>query len=254
MSLPTDTAYIGFYHWETVFSLSKRNFAYDAGGRERRQIFSKDIYEMKHTLFVGHYGTGKTTVAVNYALFLRKNSGKPVYLIDCDIVNPYFRSADSEDILEKNGIILIKPVFANTNLDVPALPATVQNVFAADCLAVWDVGGDDAGAVALGRYSAKISEQGYDMLAVVNFYRPITMTAEAAAEVLEQIQAASRLSLTGIINNSNLGEETTADDISATFGPADELSGKLNIPVRAATSFIDAENCIKTENYTKKYF
>ena len=209
---------------------------------------------MKHTLFVGHYGTGKTTVAVNTALDIRKKTDKPVYLIDCDIVNPYFRSADSEDLLLKNGIILIKPFFANTNLDIPALPATIQNVFPNDCYAVWDVGGDDAGAIALGRYSQKISEQGYDMLAVVNFYRPLTTTADDTFEFLEQIQTASRLKLTGLVNNSNLGTETTDNDVIQTFKQASELSEKLKIPVKATTSLFNINNCIKIENHTKKYF
>ena len=144
------------------------------------------------SIFCGHYGSGKTNIAVNYALSL-KEQGIPVRIADLDIVNPYFRTKDSARELEEAGIELISPTFANTNVDLPALPqelyALVQQTHTH---AVMDVGGDDRGAYALGRYAPYIREENnFDMFCVVNFYRPLTTTPEEAAEIMAEIEAES---------------------------------------------------------------
>ena len=133
------------------------------------------------TLFAGHYGSGKTNLAVNFALQMR-NNGKNVKIADLDIVNPYFRTKDSAKVLSDAGIELISPAFANTNLDLPALPAQVYSlVQQKDFYAVMDIGGDDRGAFALGRYRDYILEENdYEMIFVANFYRPLTRTADEA--------------------------------------------------------------------------
>lgn len=125
------------------------------------------------TLFAGHYGSGKTNLAVNYALALRR-SGKKVRIADLDIVNPYFRTKDSAEELAAAGIELVSPTYANTNLDIPALPQEIYGLFERrDSCAVIDVGGDDAGAYALGRFAPLILEENdYEMIFTVNFYRP----------------------------------------------------------------------------------
>ena len=128
-------------------------------------------------LVVGHYGSGKTNFSVNLAVDL-KAAGRDVILVDLDIVNPYFRSADFGALLEERGIGLIAPVYARSNLDVPALDGRLDAVIESDKTLVIDVGGDDAGAAALGRYSAMIREAGgCDMLYVVNAYRYLTQTS-----------------------------------------------------------------------------
>ncbi len=184
------------------------------------------------TLFAGHYGSGKTNLAVNFALRL-KGEGHPVKIADLDIVNPYFRTKDSADRLEKAGIELISPAFANTNVDLPALPAAVYSlVERRDTFAVMDIGGDDRGAYALGRYRDRLLEENdYEMVFVVNFYRPLTRTADEAIEVMREIETACGIPFTAIINNSNIGNDTTPDDISATFDKAGELSEKTGLPV-----------------------
>ena len=181
------------------------------------------------TLFAGHYGSGKTNIAVNYAINLKKE-GYPVVIADLDIVNPYFRTKDSEDELKKQGIELICSEFANTNLDIPSLPQTMYRVIHDKSIyAVMDIGGDDAGAVALGRFSDGIKqEDNYNMFFVVNFFRPLTKNADEAFAVLKEIEAACSLKFTGIINNSNLGESTDAEDILSTEAQTErfcELSG-----------------------------
>jgi len=125
------------------------------------------------TLFAGHYGSGKTNIAVNYALWL-KQQGKQVTIADLDIVNPYFRTKDSEELLSKAGIPLISSAFANSNVDLPALPQEMYSLVQRyDRYAVLDIGGDDRGALALGRYTPSILEENnYEMVFVANFYRP----------------------------------------------------------------------------------
>ena len=184
------------------------------------------------TLFCGHYGSGKSNLAVNYALRLREN-GLPAALADIDIVNPYFRSADSRQELEAAGVQVISLPFANSNVDLPSLPQEVYGlVQRRDVYAVLDIGGDDRGALALGRYVPYILEENdFANLFVVNFYRPLTQTAAAALEVLREIEQASRLPFTGIVNNSNLGRETTEAVIERTAGLAQELSLLTGLPV-----------------------
>ena len=166
------------------------------------------------TLFAGHYGSGKTNIAVNYALKLKKD-GENVVIADLDIVNPYFRTKDSKDELDKNGIKLISSEFANSNVDFPALPQEMYEVTDNRSeFAVLDIGGDDRGAYALGRYAPFIKEENnYEMLLVINKYRPLTADAESAVEIMREIEQAGGISFTGIVNNSNLGEETTAQTV-----------------------------------------
>lgn len=183
-------------------------------------------------LFLGHYGSGKTNIALNYA-FALKEKGLSVSIADLDIVNPYFRTKDSQQELEDAGIELVALPFAGTNVDLPSLPAeTYGLVMRDDKYVILDIGGDDRGAYALGRFTPYILEENnFDMFFVVNFYRPLTRNAEEAFEVFNEIQTAAKMKFTGIINNSNLGEETTAEDVEATFAKAEALSEMTSLPV-----------------------
>lgn len=207
-------------------------------------------------IFCGHYGSGKTNIAINYAVYL-KNQGLDVAIADIDIVNPYFRTKDSEDELNKKGIEVISLPFANTNVDLPALPAEVYSLVQNKSrYAVFDVGGDDRGAYALGRYVPSILEENnYNMFFVANFYRPLTQTAEEALEVIREIESACAIPFTGIINNSNLGEETTAEDILRTVKEAEKLSRLSGLPLEMTTcdEKIDLDNTFKLK-LQKKIF
>lgn len=210
------------------------------------------------TLFAGHYGSGKTNIAVNYALSL-KEKGYDVKIADLDIVNPYFRTKDSADVLEKAGIELISPAFANTNVDLPALPQQIYSlVDRRDFYAVMDIGGDDRGAYALGRYAPQIlKEDNFEMLFVANFYRPLTTTPEEALEVMREIEAAAKMPFTGIVNNSNLGNDTALSDIEATASKAEKLSQLSQLPLVLTTARADL--CEGREEYfplvlQEKYF
>ena len=188
------------------------------------------------TLFAGHYGSGKTNIAVNYALHLAKE-GKQVCIADLDIVNPYFRTADSRQELESAGVELISPQFANSNVDLPALPAQAYKLVQDKrCYGIMDIGGDDRGAYALGRYVPYMKqEKNYRMVYVANCYRPLTRTAAEALEVMQEIEAACGLAFTDIVNNSNLASET---DVQAVLNSQDyiqELSERSGLPVFMTT-------------------
>jgi hypothetical protein len=189
------------------------------------------------TLFAGHYGSGKTNIAVNYALLLAKE-GKKVCIADLDIVKPYFRTKDSAEELEKAGVELVSPQFANSNVDLPALPAEAYKLVTdTKTYGIMDIGGDDRGAYALGRYVPSIlKENDYRMVFVANCYRPLTATPSEALEVMREIEAACKLSFTDIVNNSNLGEETTQDTVLASINYINELSEISGLPVFAHTA------------------
>ena len=184
------------------------------------------------TLLCGHYGSGKTNVAVNLAFYLKEQYNN-VVVADLDIVNPYFRTKDSIDDFKARGIELICSEYANTNVDIPALPANMYRLTAdKDITAVIDVGGDDRGAYALGRLVPEIkAENNFDMLMVINGYRPLTPDAESTVEVMREIEEACKLKCTGLVNNSNIGEETTAEDIIKSIGYANEVSQASGLPI-----------------------
>ena len=183
-------------------------------------------------LFCGHYGSGKTNVAVNYAKKLRENYDN-VALADLDIVNPYFRTKDSSEDLSKSGIRLICSDYANSNVDIPALPQDMYAVTDDKTLkCVLDIGGDDRGALVLGRLSDKIKEENsYEMLMVINCFRPLTRDVQSLMEVLAEIETAAKIKFTGFVNNSNLGEETSAEDVITSLKYADEISKVTGLPV-----------------------
>ena len=197
------------------------------------------------TLFAGHYGSGKTNIAVNYALHLAKE-GKKVCIADLDIVNPYFRTADSAKVLNEAGIDLISPKFANSNVDLPALPAeSYRLVQDKSSFGIMDIGGDDRGAYALGRYVPFIKqEDDYRMIFVANFYRPLTRTPEEAVEVMREIETACGLQFTDIVNNSHLGNFT---DVQTVLGSQDyirKLSELSGLPLFCTTVRADLAEAV----------
>ena len=186
------------------------------------------------TLLAGHYGSGKTNLAVNLARMMRLRYDR-VTVADLDIVNPYFRSADSADELKDLGIRLIVSPYANTNLDAPALPQEMYSIVDDRSRhVIIDVGGDERGALALGRISERILEENdYDMFLIVNRFRPLTRDAESVREVMAEIEAACGLPFTGIVNNSNLGAETVPATVLSSLSYADEIRAVTGLPVVA---------------------
>ena len=195
------------------------------------------------TLFAGHYGSGKTNIAVNYALYLARE-GKQVCIADLDIVNPYFRTKDSERELNDAGITLVSPRYANSNVDLPALPAeSYRLVQDKSTYGVMDIGGDDRGAYALGRFADAIKAEGdYRMAFVVNCHRPLTSTVEDAIEIMREIELACGIDFTCIVNNSNLGPETTPDTVRSSLGFVESLSKATGLPLWMHTAVESVAN------------
>ena len=192
------------------------------------------------TLILGHYGSGKTNIAVNLAVAYKQERER-VAIADLDIVNPYFRTKDSLDLLQEKGIRLIVSEYANTNLDIPALPQDMYAVTDDKGLTcILDIGGDDRGALVLGRLRPEILREGdYDCWLVVNRYRPLTADAASAIEVRREIEAAGGIPVTGIINNSNLGRETTAQDVLDSIPYAEEIAKMTSLPIVMTTASED---------------
>ncbi len=188
------------------------------------------------TVVCGHYGCGKTNLTLNLALEAA-GEGQPVTVVDLDIVNPYFRSSEYGELLGEKGVRLIAPVFANTTLDTPTLPPEIYSVFEPQTGRVFlDAGGDDAGVTALGGLHAMLEEAGYDMLYVINRYRVLSQTPEETAALLGEIQAASRLRATGLVNNSHLGVETTLETLERALPFARKTAELTHLPLLYSTA------------------
>lgn len=198
------------------------------------------------TLLCGHYGSGKTNVALNMAYNL-KNQKSKVAIADLDIVNPYFRTKDSAKELEQKGITLISSEYAGTNVDIPAMPQQMYMLTDnKEISAVIDVGGDDRGALALGRIAPMVIEENdYEMLFVINCYRPLTRDAKSTLEVMAEIETAAKMKFTAIVNNSNLGNETTVEDVLDSVDYANEVSALTGLPIKCTTVSENIYNDIK---------
>lgn len=199
-------------------------------------------------IFAGHYGSGKTNIAVNYALAIAKNHEK-VSIADLDIVNPYFRTKDSSKVLKKHGIRLISSEYAGTNVDTPALPSETYSIFEdKSVMGIIDVGGDDRGALALGRYVPMLLEENnYEMFFVINKYRYLTSNPEETVDVMKEIESAAGIRFTAIINNSNLGYETTSEDVLNSVKYAEEISEITRLPVKMTTVHSSIYNELKNK-------
>ncbi|MCR5686390.1 MAG: ParA family protein [Lachnospiraceae bacterium] len=182
----------------------------------------------------GHYGCGKTNLAINLAIDAA-NAGRKVTIADLDLVNPYFRTSDYRGLLESHGIEVITPVFGATNLDIPSLPASMYSIFEREGVVIADVGGDDVGATVLGRFRPQFERSSYDMLYVVNRYRSLTTTAAEAVEILREIEAVSGIKATALVNNSHLMKETAVSHIREGVKFAGEVSGLTGLKIAATT-------------------
>ncbi len=206
-------------------------------------------------VITGHYGSGKTNIAVNLALDCA-GLGESVCVVDMDIVNPYFRTADFRRLFERYNIRLAAPQFANTNLDIPSLCIDMEALLNNYDRVILDVGGDDSGALALGQYAALLNIRGYDMLYVVNKYRYLTHNPDEAVGLLRDIEQASGLMASGIINCSNLGEDTTAEDVESSRDFAEQCARTAGIPVvfTAAKRGLKVEESYPVDVYVRPFW
>lgn len=209
----------------------------------------------KVTIVTGHYGSGKTNISVNMALELAAR-GEKVTVVDLDIVNPYFRTADFEELFKSHNVTLTVPMYANSNLDIPALNFDIRSIADKEGYIIIDVGGDDEGAKALGRYLPVFKNHDTTMLYVINCYRYLTKEPHEALQLMRDIEYSSGMKCGGIINNSNLGNETDADTIKNSLAYADEVAKAAGLPLVANCSkkeFLDGiDKAYPVEVYVKK--
>ena len=200
----------------------------------------------KIIIITGHYGCGKTNVSVNLALMQAKRTSR-VAVVDLDIVNPYFRTADFGELFADKGIRLVTPMYANSNLDIPALSFDLAGIINEADSVIIDVGGDPEGAAALGRYSDVLGKQeDLALYYVVNKYRYLTSTPEEAVELLKEIEAVGTVPCSGIINNSNLGKLTVGKTVAESMNYAKEVAKAAGVPLVFTCS--DEKNLSGIEN------
>ena len=205
------------------------------------------------TIIIGHFGSGKTELSIAIAMQKKKELQEAVTLVDMDIVNPYFRSSSQESSLQEAGIELIKPQFAMTNVDIPILPAQMQSIFTRnDTQVVIDVGGDEIGATALGRFYPAISaiRSKVQVLYILNPYRPFSSELETIIPLYEAICSRSRLTPDYLIHNANLQETTSAEDVISAFAITQAASEKLGIPIGFTAGMPELAHCVPTPYFS----
>jgi len=188
------------------------------------------LTDRRFVVLVGNYGSGKTELALNLAL--RSAEKNTTTLVDLDIVNPYFRSGEKAEELRAAGVRVLMPTFAMSTVDIPALPAEIQSVFEQPSQRViFDVGGDDTGAAALGRYAPSFRRYREDttVCLVINAMRPLTQNAEDVAELAQRIAARGRMSIDVIVNNTNLADQTDAAMLRMGHQVAEEAARLLGV-------------------------
>ena len=192
-----------------------------------------ELKDKRIRVIIGHYGSGKTEFAVNYAVKLAQ-TGKKVAIADLDVVNPYFRSREKQEMLESMGITVIASALkGSSGSDLPAVSASVIGPLQdEDCQVILDVGGDSVGARALGRYQNYFKEGSYDMFCVLNANRPGTQDVAGAIEHLQDIERVARTPVTGLINNTHLLRETTVEEVLRGQELVKQVSDELNIPIK----------------------
>ncbi len=188
-------------------------------------------------IIIGAYGSGKSEISVNLALKMRKeNPSDKVLLADLDIVNPFYRSSDANKVLEENDIRLISPMYANSNVDAPVLSGEVYVIFDDDSYrGVFDIGGEDMGATILGSMKTRLDNTDAELIMAVNTRRPFTSTANEIIIMASELQEASKMKITGFINNTNILEQTTPSDILEGEKILLEVSQKTGIPLVMTT-------------------
>lgn len=184
-------------------------------------------------LFIGHYGSGKSEVSINYVTRLREIVNGEVALADLDVVNVYFRTREKKDLMKQLGITPIDSSIQTTTLDVPAVSAEVMRPLHDDKVNyVVDVGGDNVGGRVVGRFAEHFKSDNYDMFFVINANREKTQTADEVLGYIDAIETSSKLKVTGLVNNTHLLRETTVEDVLKGQDVAREVSKIKNIPIK----------------------
>jgi hypothetical protein len=205
-------------------------------------------------IFLANYGSGKTEFALNYALKLKKKDNKNVALADLDTVNLYYRSRDVRELFANAGIEIISSVKGYEKADTPSIsPSIMGYIQNKDYHTVLDVGGDPVGATVLGSLSSEIKKQNYEAFFVININRPFTRNADEILELYKMLEQKSRIKITGLINNTNLQEHSTIDNIKKGEEIVQKVSETINVPVVYTGVYEDIWNDVDTSLKYEKF-
>ncbi len=187
------------------------------------------------TIIIGAYGSGKSEIAVNMSLAQRKAMpDKKLLIADLDIVNPFYRSSDCASVIEEAGIRLVTPLYAGSNVDAPVLPPDMYVIFDDESYqGIFDIGGEDMGALVLGSLKKRIENTDAVIYMAVNSLRPFTSDAEQIAVMTGELAAAAGFKIDGYLNNTNLLEETTPEMIAEGEARILEASAITGVPLIA---------------------
>lgn len=191
------------------------------------------------TIFTGHFGSGKTELAIHFALEALKKNPK-VAIADLDVINPYFRTRDVADFLSKNGIDLIAPPKKWASSDLPIVSGDIYRyIHDEEYVLIVDPGGDKDGATALSQYYHEWKDLDVDLLFVLNANRPNVSTADGVVNTMKRIEEAVRMKVTGMINNTNVSSESTVEDFRRGINLCKEVTSITGIPLVASTVMED---------------
>jgi len=205
-------------------------------------------------IFVGSFGSGKTEIAINYSMYCRKSQDK-VAIVDLDIVNPYFRTREKRNALNLKGVKVVAPEGKLTYTDVPLISPEIKGLIQnPDYCLILDVGGDDVGTVVLGNFSYFIKDLDYEMLMVVNSYRPFTQTVPQIKQMAQEIENTSRLKINGIVSNPNLSSQTDEEIIKKGHLLIKQAAQKLEVPVKFICVDERFLKKIRKENFVEPIF
>ena len=195
---------------------------------------TEPINEKEYIVFMGNFGSGKTELALHFA-HASAAAGNATTLVDLDIINPYFRASERRLSLEQEGIRLISPTYAMSDVEIITVPPDVYSAFApGKGTVIFDVGGDGNGARAMGQYRAyfdKIDPAKIKVWLVINAHRPMSATPEKIIQIMRETEYNSRLSVAGLINNGNMSYETTGEDLAFAYDIVKATSEMTGIPV-----------------------
>lgn len=182
-------------------------------------------------IFVGEFGSGKTELAINYAICLAMQNRKTA-IVDIDLVKPYFRTRESRKLLEKNGVIVVAPDQNLSHSDLPIMPRDLtRTLYDSECRVVIDAGGGDS-AISLGQINNQLIENSYEAILVVNTCRPFTSNADDIVGVIQRIEKLSRLKISKLVSNTNLAGETTVEHILSGLNVLENVSSRLDLPIK----------------------
>lgn len=213
-----------------------------------------NILSKRIKIFVGSFGSGKTEIAINYSIYCRKNHSR-VAIVDLDIVNPYFRTREVKDALNLKGIKVISPEGKLAYADLPLISPEIKGLIQdSDYHLILDVGGDDVGTVVLGNFKSFIEDLDYEMLLVVNSYRPFTQDIPQIEQMAQEIKNSSRLKISGIVSNPNLLTETDEEIIKQGHILIRQAAQKLKLPIKFVCIDERFSQKIKQENFEEPIF